>query len=79
MGINRIVPDRETLVGPNEHLHECECGTVWAHDEDQAQTDFDEAHACPTCGEEQTFKVKNRQFMERRRAAFDRLFGFLGE
>lgn len=46
----------------DEHKHKCEsCGTCWKHREDAAQESdeaFDEAHRCPKCGEEQTWKLR---------------------
>ena len=57
--INTIVhPDAD--VGVENHKHLCKrCGTCWTHGDDVANgeaDDFDEAHECPTCGREETFK-----------------------
>lgn len=39
-----------------EHMHRCQCGTTWKHDDalkydpSICQADFTTAHECPSCG-----------------------------
>lgn len=76
MSMNQIC-DPDDPVTPFEHKHQCKsCGTTWKHGDDVADAtaeEFDEAHSCPRCGQEETFKLMDVWEKRKRQQAFARL------
>lgn len=65
-------PCSPTDVIDEAHKHQCDsCGTTWAHTDHlnamgATREEYELAHTCPNCGEEQYYKVVDEA--ERRKA-----------